>query len=78
MIILDSDSIVQHSLDHLFLSPLSAIAMPRAYWNPASPQLTSMLIVATPSEALWAKAVEIVLTGGLAAALYVADLCRLG
>ena len=45
--------------------------MPRAYWNAASFELTSMLVLATPSETLWLKAKEIVETGGLGAALWV-------
>ena len=70
VIMLDSDSIVQHSLDHLFAAPLSEVSLPRAYWLD-QPWLNSQLIVAMPSEALWQRTLSIVKSGTRFAALCV-------
>lgn len=47
---LDSDATVLQSMDELFLLPPSPVAMPRAYWLPEKPTLSSQLVLVQPSE----------------------------
>ena len=47
---LDNDITLLQHLDELFLLPSAPVAMPRAYWL-ASPTLTSLLLLVTPSPA---------------------------
>jgi len=68
VLMIDSDSIVQHSLDHLFEAPLTDLALSRAYWNDQQ-WLNSQLILAVPSEALWQRVLAVVNSGTIFAAL---------
>lgn len=56
-ILLDSDQLLMHNIDHLFSLPPVDIAAPRTYWGDSKHTLgsTTTLLVVTPSALLWER-----------------------
>ncbi|KAF2725708.1 nucleotide-diphospho-sugar transferase, partial [Polychaeton citri CBS 116435] len=55
ILVLDSDQLIQHSLDDLFGSlPATDLAAPRAYWTDDKAALASTFMLVEPGDRLWA------------------------
>lgn len=58
---IDSDTLLLHHMDELFIIPSSPVAMPRAYWLlPDLDVLTSLLLLVEPSEKEFVRVIEAV------------------
>lgn len=68
ILVMDSDSTLHQSLDHLFLSPPAIVAAPRAFWNkPVHGDrivLTSLLMLIQPSHEQAERVVKAIETRG--------------